>query len=578
MKTMLARAARVAAALALTGGYLMVPGAAAAANTCTWTGSGADANWATTGNWSGCGGVPPVNGDTIVFPNVASRKTNVNNLSGLSVVSLSVGGGYTITGNALTVTDAMTADTTTAGSDFSPNLTFGPHSGAPAATTLTHTSSSGNNFTVHGTITLATGAQNFQITADNFLNLNGNIGGSTHQFIINNAYTDLGGTNTFTASAGVAMTNANVWCELASCLGASSNTVAVNGNGSLLFPNAITFANDITCNTSAQCVYTNSVGADYVLTGHINLTHSSIISTQGSPTMSATINGPITGSGTLLLGPGLINMNGANTFTGAVTVNGTVTAGNATAFGNVANTVNLTSGSLVLAGGNFDLANPISGGAGLTVSSGAHQLTGTYTATGTVTVSGGSLAVNTDASSSSFAVSGGTVKGTGTLGATTLTGGTLAPGNSPGIMHVAGNLTLAASPSGLAVEINGPTVGAQYDQTAVTGTAALNGAKLDVSLGYTPAAGSSFTILTASSVTGQFAGLANGSTFTVGGTTFTITYNATSVVLTTPAAAAPVTLAPTGQDTLPIGLAAAGLIIAAGYLAATARRRPTIAS
>jgi hypothetical protein len=74
----------------------------------------------------------------------------------------------------------------------------------------------------------------------------------------------------------------------------------------------------------------------------------------------------------------------------------------------------------------------------------------------------------------------------------------------------------------------------------VTGNATLGG-NLNVTLGFAPAVGNTFTVLQASgTVTGTFAGKANGSTFSVGGTTFTINYGANNVVLTVTAAAVPV--------------------------------------
>ena len=70
--------------------------------TDTWTGAGADSNWSTPGNWSG-NVAPHATGDTLVFPASASAYTS-NNDDVTSVVKISFsGGGYTLTGNALTV-------------------------------------------------------------------------------------------------------------------------------------------------------------------------------------------------------------------------------------------------------------------------------------------------------------------------------------------------------------------------------------------------------------------------------------------------------------------------------------------
>jgi autotransporter-associated beta strand protein len=70
-------------------------------------------------------------------------------------------------------------------------------------------------------------------------------------------------------------------------------------------------------------------------------------------------------------------------------------------------------------------------------------LTGTNTYTGPTTVSAGQLVVNGSSSGSAHTVgNGGTLGGTGTVGALVVqNGGTIAPGNSPGILNVVGNTT-----------------------------------------------------------------------------------------------------------------------------------------
>jgi fibronectin-binding autotransporter adhesin len=73
----------------------------------------------------------------------------------------------------------------------------------------------------------------------------------------------------------------------------------------------------------------------------------------------------------------------------------------------------------------------------------------------------------------------------------------------------------------------------QFDNVSVTGTATLGG-NLTLSLlgGYTPVENTTFTILTAGSISGIFTGLANNSEFSSGGQNWKIAYNPTNVVLT----------------------------------------------
>lgn len=93
----------------------------ASAATKTWDGEGADDNFNTAANWSGDS--IPVNGDTLVFPASVDADTTTgddrqltNNISNLSVAGIQFTGTfidddydqYTISGNALTVTDDIT--------------------------------------------------------------------------------------------------------------------------------------------------------------------------------------------------------------------------------------------------------------------------------------------------------------------------------------------------------------------------------------------------------------------------------------------------------------------------------------
>ncbi len=123
-------------------------------------------------------------------------------------------------------------------------------------------------------------------------------------------------------------------------------------------------------------------------------------------------------------------------------------------------------------------------------------------------------------------------------GQTTVVAGTLenrgivAPGNSPGTLSVFGDY-VQLDTGILEIELGGLTAGTLYDQLVVSGNAALNGS-LVVSLydGFTLEDGQVFTILTASNITGQFAGLDDRAIVdTFGGFDLVVNYNATSVQL-----------------------------------------------
>jgi hypothetical protein len=131
---------------------------------------------------------------------------------------------------------------------------------------------------------------------------------------------------------------------------------------------------------------------------------------------------------------------------------------------------------------------------------------------------------------SDVALNGGKLMGTGSF--RSLNGfGEVAPGHSPGILSLGGNATLFGG-STITVELNGTTPGAGYDQLIVAGTASIGSMSLNVSVGYGPTFGDTFTIVQAGALTGTFSGHPDNSTFSASGQLLRINYTATSVVLT----------------------------------------------
>jgi autotransporter-associated beta strand protein len=194
--------------------------------------------------------------------------------------------------------------------------------------------------------------------------------------------------------------------------------------------------------------------------------------------------------------------------------------------------VALSNGSLI-AGGNDDstaFAGAISGsGASLTkLGFGTMTLAGNNSYSGATFASQGTLLINGVQPFSPISLNGGTLGGTGTV-ATILvsSGSTVSPGASPGILN-SSNFTFSSGIATFSIELNGTTPGTGYDQLNVTGTVALNGLTLNVSLGFTPALGDSFTIINndgSDQIIGTFGGLPEGKFFSVGGASFRITYS-----------------------------------------------------
>jgi len=115
-----------------------------------------------------------------------------------------------------------------------------------------------------------------------------------------------------------------------------------------------------------------------------------------------------------------------------------------------------------------------------------------------------------------------------TGGSTLTLGGAIT--NFESIQVQSGSLTLGGQ---LSLALNGSTAGApagfgQLVFSAATGALVLDsGASLDIVLGFTPSFGETFDIINFTSggtLSGTFAGLAEGATFTVGGQEFSITY------------------------------------------------------
>jgi hypothetical protein len=125
-------------------------------------------------------------------------------------------------------------------------------------------------------------------------------------------------------------------------------------------------------------------------------------------------------------------------------------------------------------------------------------------------------------------LTGGTLKGVGTVGDVNMSAGKVAPGASPGVLNT-GDLTFTGGTH--EVELGGKAAG-EFDQLNVTGTVNLGSATtLAISLwgSFQPAVNDAFVIINndgADAVSGTFSGLADGAKVTLGGYTYQINYDA----------------------------------------------------
>jgi fibronectin-binding autotransporter adhesin len=182
----------------------------------------------------------------------------------------------------------------------------------------------------------------------------------------------------------------------------------------------------------------------------------------------------------------------------------------------------LRSGKTLLTPGDLSSAGKLTVGAGTNL-----KVTGSYTQTGGTTTVDGTLTAP-----SGTVIQAGSVFGRGTIASTVVSSGSFTAGDSPIKTGKLSPSTYTQNASGsLNIAIGGLTAGTQYGQLAVANGASLGGT-LNVTLlnSFVPTVGSTFTILTTSARTGQFATV-NGLGIN-GSEHFTITYNPTNLTLT----------------------------------------------
>jgi autotransporter-associated beta strand protein len=232
--------------------------------------------------------------------------------------------------------------------------------------------------------------------------------------------------------------------------------------------------------------------------------------------------------------------------TGILALNSDVTVNASTTPSSIAAAVSLQAANptFTVADGAADpdllISGTVSNGSGASglvkAGLGAMKLTSDNAYSGTTTIDDGTLLIEGRQTSSAVVLKNGVLAGPGSVGAITATSGTVSPGDPIGSLNSLGDVKLAGGT--LAVELNG-TTGADYDWLNAFGSVDLTGGWLIVSLkaGFTPAVGSSFTIIPdhGGGLTGAFNGLPEGTVFPMGGASFRITYGSTgnrNVVLT----------------------------------------------
>jgi len=151
----------------------------------------------------------------------------------------------------------------------------------------------------------------------------------------------------------------------------------------------------------------------------------------------------------------------------------------------------------------------------------------TYTQTAGLTTVNGSLTATLDGITD-VSIMGGILAGTGTISADVLLSGMLSPGNSPGLLSIAGDYTQTHFGE-LDIEIGGLTAGSQFDQLRIGGLATLDGTlRINFLSGFAPSVGDSFEFL---DFLGTHQGTFGTLTSNVPGLQFRIDDNGTNITL-----------------------------------------------
>lgn len=499
---------------------------ASTADTCTFQNASLVSNAAVfnnASNWS-CAtdtGEAPSTGDTLVF-NVTGLTANAtvdNDMTGMSFAAIQFigtdnGFGFTITGNAMTLTSGVTAsvpnnnlktDVTAGG-----NLTFNV----------------GGYFSVNGTgKTFNLGTNTLSVTGSGSLYISDKLSGSGA--ITNAANVQLGNSaNDFTS----AITNTgSVYFYNKGALGGSSYISGGNdsrfyvatGSGEAAsdetIENSITISGDGTTTQGGGGTYTEP--AMYVnITNYIDVGQGAIRTDVSKLKFTH------------------ITLSGDATYGSSMSSDDTVTFSGATLNDHKLTRLDGSQGKLIVndttIDSNFKLSEfkeaSTTASTFFVTDKERYVVTADRSKTVATVWAGGNLRVDKDGKLSDVTVkAGGTVDGTdGVVGKLKIeSGGFVAPGHSPGCLN-SGDLTENGT---YKAELGGTTACSGYDQLKVAGTVDLTNGTLEASLynGFKPKAKDAFTIIDndgSDAVTGTFKDLAEGATFKLSGYVMKVTY------------------------------------------------------
>jgi hypothetical protein len=365
-----------------------------------------------------------------------------------------------------------------------------------------------------GTLTLGNNSSSIRVAADGLVLSNASTVNGAGGIGVNGANLVLANQN-----GGLIDANVNATTLSVNTSGASTNagTLRASNGGTL---NYVTVAGGTLDNTGgtirAQTGSTVSLlGASLTNLSGTTLTGGSYQASGTGSVLKLANNANVTilagGASVTLDGPGtIVDQNGNDAVRNLTAIN---SLGSLLLFNGHNETVG---GGAVINAGTLQINNSTT----LTVSTGGYAQTAGLTQ---LTDPGSALTV-----AGGLMFSGGTLKGNGVVnGNVNNTAGTIAPGNSPGMLTINGTLGMGGG-SIFQAEIGGAGQGTQYDFLSDNGATTLGGALQIVLVNsFTPTGSQTFTILTdTGALAGAFANVANGGRVLVGSgpTSFQVNY------------------------------------------------------
>ena len=258
-------------------------------------------------------------------------------------------------------------------------------------------------------------------------------------------------------------------------------------------------------NTSAANYSLTFLGNSTAIGGQANFLNAGKVSLSNTTLFSGAVS--FNNAGTLDL-QGIVTASGALTVQRSVSVPAPLS-------------LNLSSASNLISGAMSGTSVITLGGTGnLVLSANSPLFSGNFQ------LNTGSLQVSAFYNNATVNLGGGTLKGTGQVFNVIGLTGSLAPGSSLGTLTVGSQLTLASGNT-FVTQINGANVGSFGQVSVTSGVTSLGGSTLSITSATGLAAGQLITIINNGNtvpINGQFKGLVEGASITVGNTVFTISY------------------------------------------------------